>query len=135
MIVSGSTISFHDTNPDTIRDSAGKFEEAGFRIGDQATVIGTAQKANSGTFEIAEVTSDQLTLVEIARLNDEPAGANITVQVGSVALAFWLFTAICLASLIFGLTIMPETKGRTLEEIGASWQRKKGGSNETHQPS
>ena len=135
VIVSGSTISFHDTNPDTIRDSAGKFEEAGFRIGDQATVIGTAQKANSGTFEIAEVTSDQLTLVEIARLNDEPAGANITVQVGSVALAFWLFTAICLASLIFGLTIMPETKGRTLEEIGASWQRKKRGSNETHQSS
>ncbi len=25
---------------------------------------------------------------------------------------------------IFGLTIMPETRGRTLEEIGSSWGRR-----------
>ena len=43
---------------------------------------------------------------------------------GNLALAFWPFTGICLLSLLFGLTIMPETKGRTLEEIGSSWQKK-----------
>ena len=46
-----------------------------------------------------------------------------TQLVGSVGGAFWLFSGICLLSLLFGLTIMPETKGRTLEEIGASWRK------------
>jgi MFS transporter, SP family, arabinose:H+ symporter len=40
---------------------------------------------------------------------------------GSEAGAFWLFSAICLLSLRFGKTLLPETRGRTLEEIGDSW--------------
>jgi SP family arabinose:H+ symporter-like MFS transporter len=40
--------------------------------------------------------------------------------VGSPAVVFWLFTVICLFSALFGLTIMPETRGRTLEDISES---------------
>jgi SP family sugar porter-like MFS transporter len=41
--------------------------------------------------------------------------------VGSVAAAFWLFTGVCILSFLFGWLLMPETKGRTLEDIGESW--------------
>ena len=44
--------------------------------------------------------------------------------IGSVGGAFWLFTVICILSFIFGIKYMPETKGRTLEEIGASWKKR-----------
>lgn len=41
--------------------------------------------------------------------------------VGSVAAAFWLFTGVCILSFLFGWLLMPETRGRTLEDIGESW--------------
>ena len=37
--------------------------------------------------------------------------------------AFWLFTVICILSFIFGWKMLPETRGRTLEEIAESWKR------------
>ena len=43
--------------------------------------------------------------------------------VGSVGGAFWLFTVICIFSFLFGWWMMPETKGRTLEEIAESWKK------------
>jgi SP family arabinose:H+ symporter-like MFS transporter len=43
--------------------------------------------------------------------------------IGSPALVFWGFTVICVLALVFGLTIMPETKGRTLEDISGSMGR------------
>lgn len=43
-------------------------------------------------------------------------------SIGSAGGAFWLFTFICLCSAIFGWRMMPETKGRTLEDIGRSWR-------------
>ncbi len=43
--------------------------------------------------------------------------------VGSVGGAFWLFTVICILSFLFGWRMMPETKGRTLEEIAESWKK------------
>jgi sugar porter (SP) family MFS transporter len=43
--------------------------------------------------------------------------------VGSVGGAFWLFTGICILAFLFGLLMMPETKGRTLEEIASSWKK------------
>jgi len=43
--------------------------------------------------------------------------------VGSVGGAFWLFTVICILSFLFGWWMMPETKGRTLEEIAESWKK------------
>jgi SP family arabinose:H+ symporter-like MFS transporter len=45
-------------------------------------------------------------------------------HLGSAAGAFWTCTLVCVCSTIFGLTIMPETRGRTLEEIGSSWRRR-----------
>ena len=41
-------------------------------------------------------------------------------HIGSPAGAFWLFTIIDILALIFGLKLMPETRGRTLESIAAS---------------
>lgn len=45
-------------------------------------------------------------------------------KIGSVGGAFWLFSGICILAFIFGLTMLPETKGRTLEEIARSWKKK-----------
>lgn len=39
---------------------------------------------------------------------------------GSPAGAFWLFASICVLSTLFGWKLLPETRGRTLEEIGQS---------------
>ena len=44
-------------------------------------------------------------------------------KLGSVAGAFWLFSGVCLLSVLFGWKMLPETKGRTLEEIAASWRK------------
>ena len=46
-----------------------------------------------------------------------------TALVGSVGGAFWLFAVICILSFLFGWRMMPETKGRTLEEIAESWKK------------
>ena len=43
--------------------------------------------------------------------------------IGSPAGAFWFAAVICVASAIFGWKMLPETKGRSLENIGNSWQR------------
>lgn len=40
---------------------------------------------------------------------------------GSPAGAFWLFAGVCVLSFIFSYFLVPETKGRSLEEIGAMW--------------
>jgi MFS transporter, SP family, arabinose:H+ symporter len=37
---------------------------------------------------------------------------------------YWVFSAICVLSLLFGIKLLPETKGRTLEEIAASWKKR-----------
>jgi len=53
-----------------------------------------------------------------------PALTSASVRlVGSVGGAFWLFTGVCLLAFLFGLMMMPETKGRTLEEIASSWRK------------
>jgi SP family arabinose:H+ symporter-like MFS transporter len=40
------------------------------------------------------------------------------------AMTFWVYGACSLASLVFVAAMVPETKGRTLEEIEASWGRR-----------
>jgi MFS transporter, SP family, arabinose:H+ symporter len=47
-------------------------------------------------------------------------------HLGSPAGAFWVFTLVCLGSTLFGWRMLPETKGRTLEEIAGSWRKRCG---------
>lgn len=42
---------------------------------------------------------------------------------GTIGPSFLLFAAICLLALLFGLTLLPETKQRTLEDIANSWKK------------
>ena len=44
-------------------------------------------------------------------------------RLGSVGGAFWLFSVISLFAFVFGWRMLPETKGRTLEEIAGSWRK------------
>lgn len=39
---------------------------------------------------------------------------------------FWLYAGLAVAAWIFSFVLVPETKGRTLEEIEAAWRAKKG---------
>lgn len=45
-------------------------------------------------------------------------------RTGSPGETFWIFSAICTVSLIFGLTWIPETKNKSLEEIAEWWLQK-----------
>jgi sugar porter (SP) family MFS transporter len=45
-------------------------------------------------------------------------------MVGSIGGVFWLYAAICVFSVFWALKYLPETRGRTLEEIAASWKTK-----------
>ena len=42
---------------------------------------------------------------------------------GSAAALFEIFSVVCLAAVVFTYLFVPETKGRTLEEIASSWSR------------
>ncbi len=44
---------------------------------------------------------------------------------GSPAGVFWLFAAVCVFAFVFSWRLVPETKGRTLEDIAASWKHLK----------
>jgi SP family arabinose:H+ symporter-like MFS transporter len=43
---------------------------------------------------------------------------------GTPAMAFWIYAVVSAAAFLFSWIVVPETKGRTLEEIGASWDKK-----------
>jgi SP family arabinose:H+ symporter-like MFS transporter len=45
-------------------------------------------------------------------------------KLGSVGGVFWLFSGVSVLAFLFGWKMLPETRGRTLEEIAASWKRK-----------
>jgi SP family arabinose:H+ symporter-like MFS transporter len=45
-------------------------------------------------------------------------------RLGSPAGAFWVFTLVCICSTLFGWRMLPETRGRTLEEIAGSWRQR-----------
>ncbi|WP_428303615.1 MFS transporter [Lacipirellula sp.] len=120
--VEGAQLSFVDGTPDAIVDSEGRFIDAGFQAKDQITIFGATSPQNDGTFVVSEVESGRLLLDGTANLKSEAGTAKTTVQVGSVSAAFYLFSVICVLSFMFGLWIMPETKGRSLEEIGSSWE-------------
>ena len=43
---------------------------------------------------------------------------------GTGAGVFWVYSIVCVLSFLWGLKFLPETKGRSLEEIASSWQPK-----------
>lgn len=44
---------------------------------------------------------------------------------GSEAGAFWVYAVLCVAAFVFSLLLVPETKGKTLEQISASYMGRK----------
>lgn len=77
--ITAITISFADTNPDTILDSGSGFEDAGFKEDGVITVSGSA--SNDGTYTIASggVAAGALTLVGGDSLTPEAAGELVTI--------------------------------------------------------
>lgn len=53
-----------------------------------------------------------------------PLREHLELRFGSPAGLFWMFAAICLAGTVFIYFLVPETKGKTLEQIGMSWLRR-----------
>ena len=60
---------------------------------------------------------------QIAREVVEPGGPAYQPMIDrfGAAFTFWVYAAMCIAALFFCVKVVPETKGRTLEEIEASW--------------
>jgi sugar porter (SP) family MFS transporter len=46
-------------------------------------------------------------------------------KTGTPGYAFWFFCVTCIISVLFGIKLLPETKGRSLEEIARSWTKKR----------
>lgn len=46
-------------------------------------------------------------------------------SIGSIAGIFAVFAVICVFSILFGVKLLPETRGRSLEEIGKSWHARR----------
>jgi MFS transporter, SP family, arabinose:H+ symporter len=44
-------------------------------------------------------------------------------HLGTPAMAFWIYAVVSAVAFTFSLIVVPETKGRTLEELGASWSK------------
>ncbi|NDO83985.1 arabinose-proton symporter [Citrobacter sp. NCU1] len=51
------------------------------------------------------------------------------------AITFWIFAATSLFTLLFTWRVIPETKGKSLEEIEAMWEKKHGDKQESFKPS
>ncbi|MGB7734777.1 MAG: sugar porter family MFS transporter [Thermoguttaceae bacterium] len=52
-----------------------------------------------------------------------PLAEYFKIHLGTPAMAFWIYAIISAAAFLFALIVVPETKGRTLEELGASWNK------------
>lgn len=75
--ITGTTIAFANSNPDTITDSGNGFVTAGFKRGQTITVTGSV--SNNNTFTIASVAAGTLTLIASDSLTAESAGASVTI--------------------------------------------------------
>lgn len=78
--INATTISFVNSNPDTILDSGNGFVTAGFRAGQQIRVSGAVNAGNNGVKSIASVTDGVITLSATDTLTAEGAGASITIN-------------------------------------------------------
>lgn len=85
--ITGTTIAFVDSNPDTITDSGNGFVTAGFQAGDVIVVSGAVNAGNNGTFTIDTVVAGTITLTAGATLTAESAGATVTITCGRITKA------------------------------------------------
>ncbi len=87
------TISFSDSNPDTILDSNNGFVIAGFRSG-QIITVNTTSEENDGTYTISTVTPGVITLIASDSLTMEDAATagtvTITTDTNLVSKADWI---------------------------------------------
>ena len=75
--ITGTTIAFANSNPDTITDSGGSFLTSNFAAGDVITVSGST--GNDGSYTIDTVVAGTITLIDADSLTFEAAGASITI--------------------------------------------------------
>jgi hypothetical protein len=122
ILLTTAKITFADSDLDAITDSANGFRKAGFKRNDRISVSGASRAANNNVFTVHSVEPGAMLVESNNALVDESAGAPVSIHVGSLGGAFWLFTGVCILAFLFGLLMMPETKGRTLEEIAGSWK-------------
>ena len=104
-----------------ILDSEKRLGQAGFKTLQRITVMGSKGAVNDKTVTLSDITDGEMLLKRGDSFIEQKAGTEVTLQVGSLGWAFWLFTVVCLLSFVFGRLMMPETKDRNLEEIGDSW--------------
>lgn len=77
--INAITISFADTDPDTILDSGNGFVTAGFKAGDLITVSGSTSNDGNYTIDTGGVAAGVLTLIGGDSLTAEVAGDNVTI--------------------------------------------------------
>ncbi len=77
--ITGTTIAFADSDPDTITDSGSGFVTAGFESGMTITISGAAQSGNNSTFTIETVAAGTLTLDADDEVTAEGAANSITI--------------------------------------------------------
>jgi hypothetical protein len=74
VVITGTTIAFVDSDPDTITDSGSAFVTSGFAAGMTIIVTGAGESGNNTTFNaIATVAAGTITLASIAELTAEAA--------------------------------------------------------------
>ena len=87
VVISGTTIAFVDSDPDTITDSGSGFVTAGFAAGMPITVSGAGEDDNNTTFrDIATVAAGTITLQSGDSLTAELAGESVIIRSPCVAL-------------------------------------------------
>jgi hypothetical protein len=84
---SAATISFSDSNPDTIDDSDSAFVTQGFQSNQTVLVSGASNDANNGLLHVDTAAAGSLTLQSSHVLTAESAGSTITITAVSYPVA------------------------------------------------
>lgn len=81
-----STVTFNDSDPDTITSTSNKFRKVGFVEGMKIKVSGSS--SNDGIYTIKSVTEGEIVLEEKAKLTAEASGATVTITDTSMTIVY-----------------------------------------------
>jgi len=114
--LTSTTISFADTDPDTILDSDNNFVDAGFIDGMHIKITGSLY--NDGVYEVNTVVAGTITLVSTEKLTTEDQAQNVSITVVNFPLGIKLgFKAIIgeelKADFTSGENVISENVGNT----------------------